>query len=550
MERSIKLRPYQVEGSQAAMRAWMRTTSRRQMVVLPTGTGKTILALHVVAQARERGHRVLWLAHREELLDQPSKTFKALWPDLAGESGIVQAHRDEWYRDLVFCSIDTLARERRLEAVLAAGPPRVVVVDECHHSAAGSWAKVLDAIDAAGKDAFRDTPGPDSPLYLGLTATPERADGKPLGKLWRVAYSYPIPKAIEDGYLVPPNFAVERLDLDLSKIATRAGDWADDQLEDALLQAEIVEHTVEAMGEHAQGRKSLIFTVTVNQATLTAEALKEAGLRAEVVSGETPKAQRRELLQGLRAGRLDALCNCAVLTEGYDDPSVDAIVLARPTRSHPLFVQMVGRGLRLHPGKRDCLVVDLVGASEEHDLITSSALLTVEQQQGEGKAPEGEQERRSKWAAFLEEGRGRSKFAWAQIPDVSPVAFALNAGGEGTAALVEQDGGFLAVILRKGGEIDYPAGKYPLDHETAQGCAEDFVRQAEAATIAGRAQPWRRQRTSSSQRDLLARLRIDTVPATRGEAEKLITGKLAQGRLVRHGLVRRHSKATQMELSA
>jgi ATP-dependent helicase IRC3 len=520
----------------------MSGRGRRQLVVLPTGCGKTLFALQVAATARQRGHRVLWLAHREELLDQPMRSLQKFWPDLAQRAGVVQAHRDAWYEDLIFASIDTVARRHRLESVLAPGPPRLVVVDEAHHSAAGSWSSVLDCIDEFGRDAFADVPGPDDPLYLGLTATPDRADGKPLGRLWRVAFSYPIQQAIKEGWLVPPTFAAERLELDLSKVSQRAGDWADNELEDALMQAHVVEHTAAAMQKCAAGRKSLVFTVTVHHAEETAKALNAAGIAAAVVSGETPKAQRRELLQALRDGRIRALCNCAVLTEGYDDPSVDCVTLARPTRSHPLYVQMVGRGLRLSEGKRDCLVLDLVGASAEHSLHVSSALLTEgaePAEQREQREPGGGEREGGRWQAFFEDRR-RSRYAWAEVPEVQPRAWALNAGDEGTVALVEQpDGGFLAVVLRKGGGVDYPAGRFSLDHETAAGCAEDFVRQADAAALVGGGRKWRREFPTGNQRDLLQRLRIAQRPRTRGEAERLITGKFTQSRLVQLGLVER-----------
>ena len=539
----ITLRPYQQSSIRAVYRAWMRTASRRALVVLPTGCGKTITALSVVAAAHGKGHRVLWLAHREELLAQPMQALEALWPDVAADAGIVQAHHDDWHARIALCSIDTLARPRRLERVLSPGPPRVVVVDEAQHSAAGSWARVLRAIDDAGRGQFKTLPGPDDVLYLGLTATPDRADGKPLGDLWRVAHSYPISEAIRDGYLVPPRFVVQRLEVDLSEVASRAGDWDDKALEDALMRAHVVEHTAAAMATHARGLRSLVFTVTVRQAELTAEALTAAGLRAAVVHGGTPTAQRRDTLAALRRGDLDAICNCAVLTEGYDDPSVDCIVIARPTRSKPLYVQMVGRGLRIHPGKSDCLVLDLVGASVEHDLVVSAALLTVEREHGSGEPGEpAEQPDRSQWAAFLDGGRGRQRWAWAPVPDVTPPAYALGAGDEGTVALIEQGGGYLAVVLRKGrpARIDYPAGAQPLDHETAQAAAEDFVRQAEAAKLAGRRATWRTQPTSAQQRALLDRLGLgDAEPRTKGDAEKLITGKLAQGRLVRGGLCER-----------
>jgi len=307
------------------------------------------------------------------------------------------------------------------------------------------------------------------------------------------------------------------------------------------------------MQELGQGKKALVFTVTVNQATLTADAMKAAGIKAEVISGETPRTQRAGLLASLRAGRLDALVNCAVLVEGYDDPSVDCIVIARPTKSKPLYVQQVGRGLRLHPGKDECLVIDLVGASIEHNLISSAALLTHERETPESDGEDGgeggneEGEIRTKWSAWFAD-RKRSEFAWADVPEVSPQAWAINTGEEGTVALVEQDGGFIALVLRTRGRVDYPAGRWPLDHTTAQGCAEDFVRQAEAAALAGRREPWRSGTSTPKQQALLRRMGFTDIPRSKGECEKLITGKITQRRLVQMGLVERVREDGQMEM--
>jgi len=340
--------------------AWRR--ERGQMVVLPTGVGKTIFGLSLVADVVAAGHRVVWLAHRRELLTQPLAALNALWPDIEG--GVVQGSTDDAGAQVVFGSVDTLRNPERLARVTGHGYPMLVVVDECHHSRSRTHSAVIAGLS----DPERH------PYMLGLTATPERGDRGDLSLHWTIAYHYPITHAIEEGYLVPPRWIVDRVNIDLTAIGGRE-DYDEAELGAALLLAGIVDHTAEAMGKHVKGRTALVFTVTVEQATQTASALNASGWRAAVVSGDTPQADRARILEGVKAGTIDAVCNCAVLTEGTDLPIVDTVVIARPTRFKGLYIQMVGRGLRLYPGKTDCIVLDLAGASNEHDLIQAPVLI-------------------------------------------------------------------------------------------------------------------------------------------------------------------------------
>lgn len=392
-------RPYQIEAKAAVLSAW--ADGDHPLLVQATGTGKTLTGLFIAADFLERGQRVVWLAHREELLDQPAADLRAFWPHLRG--GIVQAHRDQPDAAIVFASVDTLRNPDRLAAILEHGAPALVVVDEAHHSTTRTQQAAIQGLCGPGT------------RRLGLTATPDRDDGADLGAHWSIAYSYSLADAIGDGWLVPPYAAVEPLpDLDLSGVAgadpeTRRRDYDDSELGAALLLQGIVEHTVAQMarthlGERlpdraastylsAQGRSALVYTATVEQARLTAEALTAAGWKARHLSGGTARADRRRLLRAFRTGEIGCLCSAAVLTEGTDLPIADLIVLARPTRSWPLYVQIVGRGARLHDqdwrpewglcnahdpryaGKAAFLVLDLAGASVEHSLVAAPVLL-------------------------------------------------------------------------------------------------------------------------------------------------------------------------------
>lgn len=395
---TVKLRPYQLEAREAVALAWSEERDGAPMVVLPTGCGKTVFGLSLVVDELAAGGRVIWLAHRTELLTQPLEALAAIWPEHASDAGIVQAAKDDADRRVVFASVDTLRNKRRRDRVLKHGRPTLVVVDEAHHSVAKTQRKVIEGLGA--------------PNMLGLTATPDRSDGKDLSDLWEIAYAYPLSQAIADGWLVPPFAAVCPVpDLDP---ATLAG-LSDEEQGDALIAAHIVDHTANvlaAAAHHAirlpdrdgtallrpRGRRWFVFTASVKQAKLTAERLEQDGWRARWASGEMGTDDRRRFLRALGDGQIDVLVSPMIFTEGTDCPAVDGVVLARACASWSTLVQCVGRGLRLHDpnwkgpginanhpaykGKTECLVIDLAGATDVHDLRSPPVLI------GGSKCPE------------------------------------------------------------------------------------------------------------------------------------------------------------------
>ena len=526
---TINLRPYQEEAVEAARTTWK--DNRSALVVLPTGCGKTITALSLVANARERGFRVLWLAHRQELLTQPAKAFRAVWPDVAEDIGIVQADRNECDAGTVFASIDTVRNPARLDAVLSEGAPMLVVCDEAHHTMANSWRTVLSRLDEAGEK---------EPFKLGLTATPERTDGKHLGKMWTVAYSYSMIDAIDEGFLVPIKSVTEYLeDLDLSEVAGNS-DYNAEELGKALLKASVVEHTTQALNQHARGRRVLLFTATVEQARLTAESLNEQGWTAAFVSGETPAQQRAETLRQFEAGEIDAICNCAVLTEGTDLPVADCIVVARPTRSKPLYIQMVGRGLRLSPGKEDCLVIDLAGASEEHNLLQAPVLLGLlkeeRQRKRAGKDPLFIGSKRDPLKGLLRR-RKPLKATWIPIRGLTKMVWVCDCGKEGMVAIVQEGDGWMPYYLPKRCRNPQALSGSSVGLELAHGLGNDVVRRARSLTYPKAR--WRSSPASEGQRAYAQRLGIE-IPAnaTKGQAAEVITREAAARTLLRLNLAR------------
>jgi superfamily II DNA or RNA helicase len=379
----LTLRPYQVEALERVNAAAGRGV-RRQLGVAATGLGKTVM---FCALAERMGCRTLILAHRDELIAQAAAKVREVWPD-APSIGVVQGPSNEAAAHVVVASVQTVSRPNRLARLcpphsgplsLSDGPSAamldvgwadpfgLVVVDEAHHTAAQTYRRVLDHLGAGLENG---------PLLLGVTATPDRGDGKGLDDLFdEITFSYDILWGIRSGYLCDlRGVAIKLDDLRVQDIAVSRGDYQAGAAGDALLDAGAPDAIAEGWLAHAAGRRTLVFTPTVETALLTAAAFRHRGVAAESVSGDMPMEDRRLILKRFDRGDIDVVVNCMVLTEGYDAPRVDCIVVARPTRSRALYTQMVGRGTRRHPDKTDCLVLDVVGAAAEHSLVTVPSL--------------------------------------------------------------------------------------------------------------------------------------------------------------------------------
>lgn len=360
----LKLRDYQRDAINAVFEAWAGGM-RAPAIVLPTGAGKTVVFSHLVREWRAcecvpyhdasgYGGRVIILVHRDELADQALAKLRQVLP--AGVStGKVKAEANQTGADVMVCSVQTLASEKRRTELLWGeqrhGKIGLIITDECHHAAAASYRKVFDAF-------------PDA-LRLGVTATLERGDGVGLGSVWDdVVYSKSILNMIANGYLTDVEAkAVKVTDLEMDQVKISRGDYQTGELGDALMESGALAAVARAYEEHAIGRKGIVFTPTVETATEAAKLLEAAGVSTAVISGATAREERQRAYDDFRTGRVQVLSNCMVLTEGFDAPWAEVAVIARPTRSAPLYTQMVGRVLRPWPGKNKALVLDLVGAS-------------------------------------------------------------------------------------------------------------------------------------------------------------------------------------------
>jgi superfamily II DNA or RNA helicase len=520
----IEPRKYQLDAI-AAFMANLDRGIRRQLIVLPTGTGKTLTALLL---ARHLGGPVLWLAHRDELVQQPFKAAKTVLPDV--ECGVVKAARNEWRRDLVFASIQTAFREKRLEQ-LRRREWKLVVIDECHHAPSASWKKVV-----SGLGCLEDSGGP--PL-LGLTATTERLDSARLDDIFQqVAYQYHLNQAIKDGFLVRPDIVFEPIQVNLDSVHSRRGDFDPKELDLALLEGGIIDAITNAVKAHAEGRKTLIFTVSVRQAQMVADALKAEGLAAGSVDGKMHVDERRYALRKFARGDTQIMANCAILTEGFDEPSISCIILARPTQSKSLLIQCVGRGLRLAPNKQDCKIVDMVAITGRHSLVQAPVIFGAEI---EAEAHEASQEALFKvdpaeyWRQRLStqvmglQSISRSDMNWIRG---AAGELLLGVGNFGTVRLRpdEEHGDWRIEVIgnRETGRDLEPLAEGTVEIELGQGLGEDYVRRCKAVVLA-RGGRWRDQPATPAQLEALRRWNIDPPPGlTKGQASEMLTAAAAR----------------------
>ena len=355
----FELRPYQAEAKQAILTAWDEG-HRKTLLVLPTGCGKTVVFSSVAENQVNKGHRVLIMAHRGELLDQAADKLK----EATGlDSALEKAESTSLgsYLPVTVGSVQSLAQEKRL-ARFPHDYYQDIIVDEAHHCLSDSYRRVLDYFPEAN--------------ILGVTATPDRGDMKNLGEYFdSLAYEYAMAAAIREGYLCPIKAQMIPLELDIAKVGISNGDFSAGDIGYAL--EPYLEQIAVEMANYCQGRKTVVFLPLIATSQKFCGMLNKAGLRAAEVNGNSE--DRAEKLSDFADGKYDVLCNSMLLTEGWDCPAVDCIVVLRPTKIRSLYQQMVGRGMRLSPGKTELLLLDFLWLTDRHDLCRPSALISKDE---------------------------------------------------------------------------------------------------------------------------------------------------------------------------
>lgn len=351
----MKLRPYQQEAKEAIQQEWDKG-NRKTLLVLPTGTGKTIVFSKLIEDCVRDGERVLVLAHRGELLDQAADKLAKSTGLMCATEKAEETSLDSWFR-VVVGSVQTLMREKRLNQ-FKPDHFNSIIVDEAHHCISDSYQRVLGYFDQA--------------KVLGVTATPDRGDMKNLGSYFEsLAYEYTLPKAIKEGFLCPIKAQTIPLKLDLTGVGQQAGDFKTADLGTAL--EPYLYQIADEMVKCCMDRKTVVFLPLIKTSQKFRDILESKGFKAAEVNGESQ--DRAEILADFEVGKYDVLCNSMLLTEGWDCPPVDCIVVLRPTKIRGLYCQMVGRGTRLYPDKQDLLLLDFLWHTERHELCHPAHLI-------------------------------------------------------------------------------------------------------------------------------------------------------------------------------
>jgi superfamily II DNA or RNA helicase len=517
------LYPFQRDAKEAVLRHW-GSGHKAALVSLPTGAGKTIVFSDILKSSLSGDDdKGLVLVHRDELLRQAVEKLNFVWPGV--NLSTVDAATNNFAGRVTVASVMAIAR--RLDKV-----PRIqnVVTDEAHHAPASSWLKIYERVS----ELFPDW------QHLGVTATPIRANGaSDLDTIFgKPVYVKSIFELIVEGYLSPLKGLEVRTEISVEDVGVQRGDFIAEELSRVINTKERNRLVVENYLELARDRKALVFAADLNHARSLAEMFKTQGVNAAWVAGNTPLALRRSLLEKLRKGQLKVIVNCMVFTEGFDEPSLDAILVARPTRSLVLYCQMIGRGLRPYPGKKNCLFIDFVDNSSKHRLISMQDLLMFYQTKRtekniaellarklakERQSVPGKKEQKSRVIELsptnlpllvnLENLSSSAKeidlfgldaFAWYKpgeshyVQVNETLSLAIRRAGDGTGHVlygVFPKTGFYAPLLDD-----------PADFDLAYGCANAYLFDYGDRYLAAKAPHWRKQEPSVEQKQLFERL--------------------------------------------
>lgn len=351
----MELRPYQQEAKNAIFAQW-DSGVLKTLLVLPTGCGKTVVFAKVTEDCVRNGERVLILAHRGELLDQAADKLKKTTGLGCAVEKAESSCLGSWFR-VVVGSVQTLMREKRLSS-FSEDFFDTIIIDEAHHCISDSYQRVLQHFPKA--------------RVLGVTATPDRGDMRNLGTFFEsLAYEYTLPKAIKEGYLSPIKALTIPLKIDMANVSVQAGDFKASEIGTAL--DPYLESIACEMKKYCSGKKTVVFLPLVKTSQKFRDLLNEYGFHAAEVNGDSQ--DRSDILKDFDSGKYNVLCNSMLLTEGWDCPSVNCIVVLRPTKVRSLYCQMVGRGTRLSPGKDHLLLLDFLWHTERHELCHPASLI-------------------------------------------------------------------------------------------------------------------------------------------------------------------------------
>ena len=511
------LRPYQEVAVSDACKALDKHNNT--LVVAPTGAGKTIMLSALVGKRHKKGKRVLVLQHRDELVSQNKEKFERVNPLIS--TSIVNGTVKHWEGDAVFSMVQTMSRDRNLRDRPLFD---MVVIDEGHHAAAPTYTKVIDAVLKDNENAE----------IVGFTATPNRGDGKGLrGVFNNCAHQIELATLIREGFLVRPKSYVIDLGVgdQLDRVTKRGKEYDMEEVAAIMDRSVINERIVDEWKDKAGNRKTVVFCSTVLHAEHVCEAFLRAGIRADFVTGETPKEDRAEMLHDLEFGDLQVVVNVMVLTEGFDAPPVSCVVLTRPCSQKGTMVQMIGRGLRIvdpeiYPDtiKTNCIVMDFGTSIITHGALDETANLDGSEKNAGGDAPtkvcpecESEVASNTRICPICEhvfELREKSElidFVMTEydLMQLSPFMW-IDPYGTGTVMMATGFNGFsmvgkvgsywVAIVKAQNGRARIVSIGEKVQ---AMSAADDFLREIEDSTAANKSKRWLNQAATPKQKQLL-----------------------------------------------
>lgn len=348
----ITLLPYQVDVCERVI-ASIANGKHRPLVVMRTAAGKTVVAVELIKQAITRGEQILVIVHTEELIWQTSRKLIAYDPAALGDHAFIKAgYPTRLLAPIQVASVQTVHarvfRSRKIELQKFG----LIIIDEAHHARAKTYQQIVD-------------PFPDA-IVIGLTATPCRGDGRGLGNIFDCLVLGPSFEELKAAGRLVGSRIYAPIRPDLKDVHIRKGDYVESELAAAMDKQVLVGDVVTHYLKHGGGRRTVVFAYKVAWSVDLRNAFQAAGISAEHIDGETPIEERRAFLAKLSTGEIQVVCNCMVLTEGWDQPEVSCLILARPTKRLGMYIQMVGRVLRTAPGKTDAVILDHAGAVFEH----------------------------------------------------------------------------------------------------------------------------------------------------------------------------------------
>jgi len=511
---NLTLRPYQKECL-ARISEYYEKGVRRQLVSAATGSGKTVIFAHLI---RNKQYRSLVLVHTNELLQQACDKIKMICPSL--EVGVINAAHKEFDKPVVVASIQA-ARQPETLKQLQKQNFTLIIADECHRFGADSPRMIIDALGFS-KDKIGEK------LLVGFSATPFRTDNKGLGEVFdAIVYEKGIKELVNDGYLCAPRGIRVVNDLDFSKVSTDDGDYSATSLAKIMDTDQLNQLVAKTYIDRGEGRKAICFGVSIAHAINLAHSFKTYGVTSKAVHGNMSIEEREGILNSFKNGEISVLTNCQILTEGFDCPQIESVIVARPTQSPALYQQMVGRGLRLFPNKKDCLILDF--GDKNHSLCTIATLVADAEEEEKAKPnekmvslahalpPTINQKLRS---AILEYNPLGDSFSWQR----EGMSYCLKATGNKLLKIIPSGEDRYSVVLLTENTLHTIASD--LSFEYAFASAEDFANANRSLFIVSDLDAaWRQLPLSDKQRALIKSYgyRNGIEDLSRGQAATIIS---------------------------